>query len=610
MQLLLRSIALSALVCAPLHAQTLPRIAANHNRVPAGTLKDGVLTLELSVVRGMWHPERDNEPGVEMLAFAEVGHAPTAPGPLIRVPIGTEIRTTIRNTWQDTSLLVIGLSGNGTATDSVRLQPGEVRELRRRVVALGTTVYRASKFLPKPGQVGPGLAQGTDALLGGALIVDEPGHRINDRVLVLQMWRDTARLRAVHGMVREILTINGKSWPNTEPLEYELRDTIRWRVINASFGVHPMHLHGAYFNVLSRGSFGRDTIYSTHAVRQVVTERMGPITTMTLEWTPQHAGNWAFHCHLTPHITPHVPVDNQKASAENHDEHDVHGMSGLIMGVTVRGPVPADTKSRRNLRLLVEQYDSVAGDMTPRYSYELDDARRMTIPGPPIIVQRNEPIAITVVNRAKEPTSVHWHGLEIESYYDGVPSFGGNPGRSTPMVGQGDSFVVKMTPPRAGTFMYHTHASEERQQHGGLYAAFIVLPAGERWDPEHERIIILGTRRDSLGSIEINGQPQPRFAMKPGVTYRLRMINITLANPNVAAFVTKDDKLVEWKLIAVDGADLPVWQSGIRPATIQPFTLGQTFDALFTPAEVGDYRFDIKSPAGDVVASATFEVRQ
>jgi hypothetical protein len=39
---------------------------------------------------------------------------------------------------------------------------------------------------------------------------------------------------------------------------------------------------------------------------------------------------------------------------------------------------------------------------------------------------RGEPVHITVLNRRAEPTSIHWHGIELDSYFDGVS------GRSDP----------------------------------------------------------------------------------------------------------------------------------------------------------------------------------
>jgi FtsP/CotA-like multicopper oxidase with cupredoxin domain len=59
-----------------------------------------------------------------------------------------------------------------------------------------------------------------------------------------------------------MFSINGKSYPYTEPLEYTQSETIRWRVINPTFSEHPMHLHGAFYKVLSLGDSESDTLYS------------------------------------------------------------------------------------------------------------------------------------------------------------------------------------------------------------------------------------------------------------------------------------------------------------------------------------------------------------
>jgi FtsP/CotA-like multicopper oxidase with cupredoxin domain len=306
---------------------------------------------------------------------------------------------------------------------------------------------------------------------------------------------------------------------------------------------------------------------------------------------------------------PHPPLGELKASDGNaQGDHTLHGMGGLVLGTTVHGPIAKDVVSRRKIRLVVQQYDSIPGEFAPPFSYRLDDEKKLTNPGPPIVVQRNEPIAITVVNRAKEPTSVHWHGLEIESYYDGVPGFGGNPGRTTPLVMPGDSFVVKMIPPRAGTFIYHSHADETRQQGAGLYGAFIVLDRGAKWDPEHDRPIVISVPRDS-GSILINGETHPTLDFKAGESYRLRLINITLARPSIYAALTDGTKPLEWNVVAKDGADLPAHQAGMRPAKLT-ITIGETYDLLFTPAAAGDYALEIRTGGGVLLRSATFRVQR
>lgn len=600
------------------------RIAANDNRMPAGSLEHGVLTLHLRITHGDWHPDADDAPGTDALAFAEEGRAPSVPGPLIRVPAGTEVRSTVHNTL-DTSVVVFGLSGARGLADSVRIPPGETRELVTRATTPGTFMYRgltrtrSAKGDPRPG---------SDGMLGGAFIVDPPGAAAPDRVFVIFQWIDSLRLRPRGDEGGELLTINGRSWPNTERLQYQLGDTIRWRVINASFDAHPMHLHGAYFTVLSRGAVNADTTYSAAGRRQVVTERMLSLTTMTLQWVPVHAGNWLFHCHLNFHLMPHAalaPPEREVAVATGPsaaplgatvhagmhtlaNAMPLHSMGGLVLGVTVHGPVAVDARPRRHLRLAVEQYDSTRGDAVPPFSFETNGTRAMTIPGAPIIVTQHEPIAITVVNHASEPTSVHWHGLEIESYYDGVAGFDGDPARLLRPVPPHDSFVVYMTPPRAGTFIYHSHYDDIRQQGGGLYGAFIVLRPGEKWDPAHERLVVLGEAR-TLENLEINGVDHPTITLVRGQTYRLRFINITLDRPAISVTLAHGDTLAEWRPIARDGADLPPDQALPRLARL-PITIGETDDVLFTPSRAGTYALDVRKGNGTLLRSAAVVVTE
>jgi len=74
----------------------LPAVIANDNRTPAGQFTNGVLTLHLEIRPGRWHPEDEHSAYRDVFAFAEQGRAPQSPGPLIRVPQGTEIHATIR----------------------------------------------------------------------------------------------------------------------------------------------------------------------------------------------------------------------------------------------------------------------------------------------------------------------------------------------------------------------------------------------------------------------------------------------------------------------------------------------------------------------------------
>jgi FtsP/CotA-like multicopper oxidase with cupredoxin domain len=114
------------------------------------------------------------------------------------------------------------------------------------------------------------------------------------------------------------------------------------------------------------------------------------------------------------------------------------------------------------------------------------------VPGPTLVLKRGEPVEITLVNRLPEGTAIHWHGMELESYYDGVHGFSGIGQRVTPLIEPGGSFVVRFTPPRTGTFMYHTHLHDNTQLTSGLYGAMLVVEPAESVDEATDHVFVIG----------------------------------------------------------------------------------------------------------------------
>jgi FtsP/CotA-like multicopper oxidase with cupredoxin domain len=490
--------------------------------------------------------------------------------------------------------------------DSLRIAPGETRVLELRAAAPGNYVYGLLRQLRVASPENP--ATGNDMVAAGAFIVDDAASRtVADRVLVINMMvRHKPQLDA-HGMTAIIATINGRAWPHSERMTHQPGDTIVWRVLNATLIPHPMHLHGFYFDVLARGSDAIDTIYSPQQVRKAVTERLLPYSSMTMRWVPERAGNWLFHCHLPLHTALRAPLGPLKASQPH--VHDVlHGMSNLMMGVTVSGDAGPDVAARRQLRLEVTGGDSLPGDVRPRYRYLLNGEANSRAAGPALTLQQDQPTAVTVVNRTRESTAVHWHGIELESYHDGVAGFGGNGTRISPLIAPGDSFVARMTPPRAGTFIYHTHVDEMRQMGGGLYGALLVLPPGQSFDEQNERVIVLGSASDT-SQILFNGEYQPDMQLNLGRTYRLRFVHIMIARPAMyVVLLNAEGRPEQWTLVAKDGADLPPHQRALTPA-LQRMGNGETHDVLFTPRVAGRYRLEARAANHTPFGYMTLTVR-
>jgi hypothetical protein len=279
--------------------------------------------------------------------------------------------------------------------------------------------------------------------------------------------------------------------------------------------------------------------------------------------------------------------------ADNHEHvHDTNseyaGMGGMIMGITVTGSPVIDTttnwKPERHLELRVGERNG-----NPRFfqlslrdlavAAEREKPRLSTgLTGPLMVLTQKQPVEIAVVNQLKEATSIHWHGIELESYYDGVPEWGGIGSRKTPPVDAGQTFKVRMIPPRAGTFMYHTHWHDAAQLTGGVHGVLIVMPPGQTYNPDTDKSFLFSqSPNEPFGAamILMNGAPEPAtLQLKAGTTYRLRFVNITPSVNNLRVSLRDSGRPVQWRLIAKDAAEV---KPKIQPAD-QMIAVGETFD--------------------------------
>ena len=559
---------------------TAPRAVANENRRSAGVLRGGVLTVRLVARMARWYPEAEDGPFRIVEAFGEAGEAPRIPAPLLRVRLGTTIDVSITNELADT-IAVLGLRGRA---DTLRLAPGETRRARHAPRAAGSFLYMAGLV-----RKGKPTFKGTAQLVGG-LIVDA-GPATPDRVFITTGWDPTPYF----------LAVNGKSWPYTEKFTHTVGDTVRWRVLNGSSGSggsHPMHLHGFYYRVDARGGWDADTVYDAQSRRWVVTEALQGFGSMTMTWVPERAGNWLFHCHNSDHmagrhrqIIAGTPPPFPEPPMHDAREHLAWDMSGIAYAITVlprKGATAAAPAARqaRPMRLVIQERPQFYGRQ-PGYGYVLQQGAAepapdsITVPGPRLVLRRGEPVAITVVNRLPTHTAVHWHGMELESYYDGVGGWSGAGDRLAPLIAPRDSFVVRFTPPRAGTFIYHAHVTDYVQIARGLYGPMIVLPPDARDTPETDHVMVVGFGRPGgRANLLLNGSDAPAPIARPrrGVQ-RIRVINITTEN-SVVLTMSADSTPLRWRAVAKDGFDLPAGQRRVTPARVQVFP-GETYDFEF-----------------------------
>ena len=315
-------------------------------------------------------------------------------------------------------------------------------------------------------------------------MVDARGKNADDRVFVIGLWRTVNDLLDRESL-KEFGTINGRSWPYTERMSFRMGDNARWRWINATGAIHPMHMHGSYYRIEAAGDGTKDERFAPEMRPMLVTHLMAPGTTMETTWSPASPGHWLFHCHLMAHLENKNSLSalQQRKTGENHAH---HGMVGLVMALDVEGPPKikhASYREARKLTLLIEEKRAEPLEVKLQLVEGRTRSQSQELAGPPIVLNRGEPTEITVVNRLSEPTSIHWHGMELESYYDGVPNFTGMGTQLSPLIPPGGKFVARMTPPRAGTFIYPTHWHDIEQLQGRLNGPLLVVERGE-YHPE------------------------------------------------------------------------------------------------------------------------------
>lgn len=286
-------------------------------------------------------------------------------------------------------------------------------------------------------------------------------------------------------------------------------------------------------------------------------------------------------------------------------------MAGLVLGIVVHpaagGVEPARGTARR-LRLFVQEGKPRA--RAPRaMAYVLQRGARGPAPdsieavSSLLVLTRGQPTDIVVRNRLQEPAAIHWHGIELESFSDGVAGWSGSGRHLAPSIQPGDSFVARLTLPRAGTFIYHTHMNDIEQLTSGLYGGIVVLEPGQRFNPRRDHIFVAGWDSEAEPiHLLVNGDSlPPPLELQADVTHRLRFVNIGPAG-QFPFSLYRDSTMVEWRRLARDGADLPPALARTGPAR-EWLDVGETRDVEFQAA-AGEYRLVVGNPAKPLWARA------
>lgn len=614
-----RALILLLLAACASESGPLPTALIHDNQVAFGELTGDTTSIRLEPVRAMWYPETEKDPGATVWAFSADGGTPMIPGPMLRVVAGQTLRVTVVNPDSRRVLSVLGLGARPMSLgDSVRIPAADSLTLTFPTGEAGSYFYSAS-WEPK-GEEMPA----DEMLLAGALIVDPPTGRTPDRVFLASSW--ATKVDSAEGapfVPRDWLVVNGRSFPYNETLQLTQGDTVRWRWLNPSESSHPIHLHGEFFQVTRRGTWAAD---SAEWGQEVVTQLMMPGSTFEATYVPNEPGNWVIHCHFAFHTSHFLSADR---IAEPDDpgsptavDHTVMGMRGMMLRIAVAPRVgmprrAADSVKVRAIRLEARAALGVYGDSAlaarspgategmafVETTSEFPSANSLTTMSSTLVLKLGEPVAITVVNHLRAPTAVHWHGMEVPSWSDGVPGLSGGLPAVAPAIMPGDSFVARFTPTRPGTYMYHAHSNELHQIGAGLYGALIVGDP-KHPTPEPERVIVIGGDGYFGAAGRINGSHTPDPIDIPvDQDVRLRLVSIS-PDWRIRVRLLAGSQQLPWTMVAKDAATIPMIR---RVTNRNPWIAGpgETADFVVRIDTVGSFRFLVEGDVEDWATSLT-----
>jgi FtsP/CotA-like multicopper oxidase with cupredoxin domain len=243
--------------------------------------------------------EHELAPGLKARCW---GYNGAVHGPLIEWVDGDRVRVYVTNRlpapttvhWHGI-LLPNGMDGVGGLTQKAIL-PGETYKYEFTVRQHGMGMYHSHH--DEMTQMALGMT---------GLIVIHPRVRQGPRVdrdfaLMLHEWRvdPGSRRPNPNEMVEfNMLTINGKAFPGTEPLVVKKGQRVRIRIGNLSaMDHHPIHLHGYQFRITETD--GGAIPASAQWPETTVLVPVG--STRTIEFVADEPGDWAMHCHMTHHV--------------------------------------------------------------------------------------------------------------------------------------------------------------------------------------------------------------------------------------------------------------------------------------------------------------------
>lgn len=226
------------------------------------------------------------------------------PGPLIHVAEGDDLEvnvendTTLPHTIHWHGMLQTGTWQSDGVPDTTQpaIQPGETYTYRFKAEPAGTYWYHChvnvNEHVAMRGMWGPLIVDPKNP-------TDIDKRVTKDFILMFSSW-DSAYANkpgygGVPGDVADFFTINGKAFPDTQPIRVKKGDFVRLRLVGAGDELHSLHLHGHVFQIYAKDG------HPLPAPIQADTVLFGPGERYDIVFEADNPGLWMVHDHIDMH---------------------------------------------------------------------------------------------------------------------------------------------------------------------------------------------------------------------------------------------------------------------------------------------------------------------
>jgi hypothetical protein len=265
-----------------------------------------------------------------------------------------------------------------------------------------------------------------------------------------------------------------------------------------------------------------------------------------------------------------------------------------------------------------------------------------SIPGPTLEFVEGEYAVIHVKNNMDVETSIHWHGILLPNFYDGVPYL------STPPIEPGKTLKYEFVIKQNGTYWYHSHTMLQEQS--GVFGSIVIQPKEKSLKYDKELVLMLSdwTNEKPMDVLRFLKRGTEWYNIKKGTAtplnqvitrgalgaqidfWRQRMEGADIADIYYPAFLINGQQTMEYpdfkpgekiRLRIIDGAaSTSFWMTfgGETPTLVSAdgkdvvpvkknktfIGIAETYDFIVTIPQNGKMEFRITAQDGSGKASA------